>query len=314
MREIIVENLHKDTYLLKYIQEKFPSLSYAYLNKALRNKDIHLNNKRINKDMQIKENDRLELYISDNILFNIPNNIEYVYEDNNIIVAYKPCGILSNDETDNISEEPTFLNLIKNDRKTENIQICHRLDRNTAGLIIFSKNNNAYKEITEGLKNKNIQKEYIAYVINTNFKKDSAILQGYILKDPKNTGFSKIVNKEIKDSKEVITEYEVISKDKITNIAILSIKLHTGRTHQIRVHLKSIGHPILGDNKYGNNEINRKFKIYKQMLFSYKYSFNFNKNSILYYLNNIVVSKLPNDKRIDKLGDHNGKNGKIQKK
>ena len=92
----------------------------------------------------------------------------------------------------------------------------------------------------------------------------------------------------------VVTEYSVINENKKLNISTLHLKIHTGKTHQIRAQLKSIGLPIIGDSKYGKNEINKQFKRYKQMLIAYKYSFNFEKTSLLHYLNNITIS-LPNE-------------------
>ncbi len=281
MKSIIVKKAQK-MQLINYLESLFPALTRGSIYKALRNKDIRVNDVKTNKNIMLKEGDKLDIYITDEILYNLPNKIETIYEDDNILVVYKPQGILSNN-TDNKTNEPTFDDLVK--KKYPTVKICHRLDRNTAGLIIFAKNDKAYKEILNGFKEKYIKKEYIAYVCGSKFIKKHEILEKYILKDEKE-GYSKIFDTNIKGSQKIITEYEVIYTDTKLDYSILKITIHTGKTHQIRAQLKAINHSIIGDSKYGVNEINKKFKIYKQLLFAVNYSFNFKENSYLYYLNN----------------------------
>ncbi len=296
MRTIYIENEKNNQTLISYIKNTYPSLSSNMLFKALRNKDIKVNNKRVSSDISLNLNDKLDIYISDNFLFNLPKSTNIIYEDENILVVYKPQGILSNiedyDEKD-IKKiggfEPTLETLIKNINPKYNI--CHRLDRNTAGLVIFSKNDMSYNELINAFKEGYIIKEYLAYVSNYKFTKKHDILEKYILKD--NDGYSKIYDTKIKNSQKIITEYNVESVNKDLDYAILKVLIHTGKTHQIRAQLANISHPIIGDLKYGKNEINKKFKIYKQLLFAINYSFNFLESSPLYYLNekNITLDK-----------------------
>ena len=102
MRTIIVKNINKKTYLSNYIFKTFPNLSKGKFFKSLRNKDIKINEKRINKDIILNDKDEIKLYISDNILFNLPQKLDYIYDDQNIAIIFKPQGILSNDETKNL--------------------------------------------------------------------------------------------------------------------------------------------------------------------------------------------------------------------
>ena len=156
MKTIIVEKNIDNISVLNYILNKFPNLPKASLFKALRNKDIKVNEKRINKDTKVSKNDKIDIYISDTILFNLPKKIEYIYDDENIAIIFKPQGILSNNEGQDILE-PTLDDLVKKDHP-EYI-ICHRLDRNTSGLLIFAKNENINKEILNGFKNNCITKD-----------------------------------------------------------------------------------------------------------------------------------------------------------
>lgn len=290
MRKVIVENLKKESTLSKYLLLKFPNLSKGSLYKALRNKDIKVNEKRINKDIILNSNDTLEIYISDNILFNLPKSIDYIYEDENIAVVFKPQGILSNSEEKN-TEEPTLDDLVK--KENPGYIICHRLDRNTAGLVIFAKNEFSYKAILSGFKNNNITKEYITYVSYSNFKQKQDTLEQYIYTDKVN-GKSKIfnLNDNIKGKKvkKITTSYKVIYTNTKEHFAILKVYIHNGKTHQIRAVLSSLGHPIIGDSKYGKNEINKKFNKNKQLLFAVNYNFNFEENSHLSYLNKKTIS------------------------
>ena len=291
MRTIIVKNINKKTYLSNYIFKTFPNLSKGKFFKSLRNKDIKINEKRVNKDIILNDKDEIKLYISDNILFNLPQKLDYIYDDQNIAIIFKPQGILSNDETKN-SDEPTLESLVK--KENPNYIICHRLDRNTAGLVIFAKNDIAYANILSGFKNNSIIKEYIAYVSGSNFKNKEETLNQYISLNKKD-GISKIYekNNEKNSLKSITTSYEVIYTNTKRDYSILKVFIHNGKTHQIRAVLSNISHPIIGDSKYGKNEINKKFNKYRQLLFAVKYKFNFDSSSKLSYLNNkdIILDK-----------------------
>lgn len=282
MKTIIVEKNIDNISVLNYILNKFPNLSKASLFKALRNKDIKVNEKRINKDTKVSEKDKIDIYISDTILFNLPKKIEYIYDDENIAIIFKPQGILSNNEGQDIIE-PTLDDLVK--KEHPEYIICHRLDRNTSGLLIFAKNENINKEILTGFKNNCITKEYIAYVSNCNFSKNEETITNYIDINKK-SGTSKIYDDNNKKNLiKITTSYKVLYTNKKRNYGVIKVIIHNGKTHQIRSVLSHLSHPIIGDSKYGKNEVNKTFKKYKQLLFAVRYKFNFNENSKLFYLN-----------------------------
>lgn len=286
MKEFIVKEKYNENKIENIIKKEFPSLSSNSLNKLFRLKDIKVNEKRVQRDFIASAGDNIKIFASDDILYGNTFKIDYIYEDDNILVAYKPKGIVS------CNSDKSFESMVKKD-KGNNITICHRLDTNTEGLLIFCKNISILDELLSGFKNSNIHKEYLTLVYG-NLKKKKDILKAFIVKDNK-TAFSKVVDKEIKGSQNIITEYEVIKYFSKSNVSLLNIKLHTGRTHQIRAHMKHIGHNVIGDSKYGINEINRKLKVKSQILVAYKYTFSFDETSILSYLNNVTI-ELPKEK------------------
>ena len=286
MRKLIVNKKYDNKKLNNFILDSFPDLNKSTLYKALRKKDVRINNVKVSEDTIVHYKDEIVLYIIDELLFKTSNlNINIVYEDNNIIIFNKPEGISI---TDDNNSTPTFTSLVKQ-KYGSNLNPCHRLDRNTKGLIIYAKNPLSLQIMQEKFKCREIEKHYLAKVYGI-INKNHEILEAYLFKDSKKS-LVYISDFTKKDYSKIITEYTVIEKNKKENYTILDINLHTGKTHQIRAHLSHIGYPIIGDGKYGINEINKKFNSRTQELYSYKLEFNFKTDSgILNYLNKKVIS------------------------
>lgn len=255
--------------VVDYLKNKFKNLTNGTIFKALRNKDIRINGVKISENVPVNAGDEITLYIKDEFLFGTTalDKSKIIYDDENIVIVNKPQDVLVQGDGINIG-----LDKMVNDYfGTQNIVPCHRLDRNTSGLIIFAKNEMAEETISEMLKQHMIRKVYRCRVVG-HPKNKKATLTAYLFKDSK-TSQVIISNEKKKGYVEIVTKYEVIAYNN-DGTSTLEVELVTGRTHQIRAHLAFIGYPILGDGKYGKNEVNKKFKLTRQELTAYKIIFN----------------------------------------
>lgn len=280
MRKIIVDSKFNNKKLQAFLQFNFNGLSSSMFFKTLRKKDIKVNGKRTYENIVVYENDIIEIFLDDKFLF---NNFELniIYEDVNILIINKPADI---EVLDSSNHNLTRLVQDKYSFNNNFPYPCHRLDRNTTGLILYAKNKETLDILNDKIENHEIIKLYKCTVIGILNKKENT-LTDYLFKDSKKS-MVYISSTPKQGYRKIITSYKVISENKKDNLSVLEIRLHTGRTHQIRAHLAYIGHPILGDGKYGINEINKKFNKKFQELTAYKLIFDFKTDAgILNYLN-----------------------------
>ena len=239
MQILKVEEKFNNKKICDYILYKFPALNRNTLYKALRKKDIRLNDIKISDNIDIHTNDEIKIYILDEYLYPSSKKLDIIFEDENILVINKPSGI-------EVEGNNSLTTLCK-EYVGSFVKPCHRLDRNTTGLVLFAKNIEALEILLDKFKKREIDKYYKATVYGILPKKQD-ILESYLFKDTKKS-LVYISDTPKKGYQKIITSYKVINEDKTNNTSILDIKLETGRTHQIRAHLAHIGFPIIGDRK-----------------------------------------------------------------
>lgn len=278
MQTLIVDKKfnHKKVSDLLYFH--FNGLTKNTLYKAFRKKDIRINDVKISEDTFVHTGDVITVYIVDSQLWK-DIKIEKIYEDENILVINKPVNI-------EVVGDNSLTSILKNDYSF--ISPCHRLDRNTTGLVLFAKNQKALDILLDKFKKQEIEKHYLAKVYGIP-KVSSQKLTAYLFKDNKKS-MVYISDTPKKGYVKIETSFTLLKKGEKEKYSILDVELHTGKTHQIRAHLAHIGLPIIGDGKYGINEVNKKFGCKTQSLCSYKLKFNFKTDAgILNYLKEKTV-------------------------
>ena len=273
MKQIIVTNLNENTRLDSYIVSNTDDMSRECVQRLIEEEKITVNGKKSKSSYKVKENDCI------NIDEDIPKEakieaqdikIDIVYEDNDIIVVNKPKGLVVHPGNGN--EDGTLANAMMFICKDSlsgiggeiRPGIVHRLDKDTSGILIIAKNDNSHINLSEQIKNHEVQKTYIA-LVRGNVKANEATIDmpiGRSLKDRKKMCVRK-------DGKNAITHFKVLKR--YGNYTLLEVKIETGRTHQIRVHLSEIGNPIIGDYTYSNGK--NEFEIVGQCLHSYNIKF-----------------------------------------
>ncbi len=265
------------TRLDNYLMQQYPKLGLGRLNKALRENKIKLNGKKQPLSTRVMAGDEIRLFILDDVLDaeqrtdgpawkNARCPAEIVYDCPQIVVVNKPAGLAVDGPEDDTLINRTLLALNKAGEYKENDPytpaLCHRLDTGTSGLVIVAKSPEAEELFLAAIKNRDVKKTYLCVTFGRPTPPD-ATLGGYLIKDA-DRGIVKIVEDKQPGAKDVETQYETIAVS--GRLALLKVHLITGRTHQIRAHMASVGCPILGDSKYGNNAANRELKLKYQAL------------------------------------------------
>ena len=296
MRTITINKNDAGQRLDKFLTKRFRTMPKSLMYKYIRTKYIKLNGKKCAIDNMLSEGDVLTFYIKDEFFetkydeyefMKAPKKLSVIYEDENLIIIDKPEGVLSHpDKTYHFDSMVARVQHYLYDKGEYNPAaensfspaMANRLDRNTGGLIIAAKNAQALKELNRLIKERVIKKMYLCICEGTP-KKSEGLLTGMLTKDEKKNKVS--VKKNSDEGKEIATKYRVLHSS--GKYSLVEIDLLTGRTHQIRAHMASIGTPLAGDTKYGGHPLRVKGHT-GQALYSYKLIFGEIEDSPLSYL------------------------------
>ena len=273
MKNIVVNENDKGKRLDIYIAENFSELSRTMIKKLIENNNIMVNNKLEKVSYKVQLNDNISIDVPEAKKTKLKAQeipLDIIYEDNDIIVVNKPKGMVVHPANGN--PDGTLVNAIlaicKNSLSGIGGElrpgIVHRLDKDTSGLIIVAKNDKAHINMSEQIKERKVKKTYIA-LVRGNVPEEEATINmpiGRSTKDRKKMAVTK-------SGKQAITHFKVLKR--YSKYTLLEIKIETGRTHQIRVHMAEIGYPVVGDTVYSNGK--NEFGVEGQMLHAYKLEF-----------------------------------------
>lgn len=300
MRELLIKKNDAGQRLDKFITKTL-DLPVSLLYKSIRLKKIKVNRKRAEASTILVEGDTVQCFLAEDFfnrstgegsLLSITPHLSVIYEDENIMLLDKRPGV-SVHEDENGSQNTLITHILaylyqKGEYRPEEEQsftpaLCNRIDRNTGGIVIAAKTAEALRVMNEKIKLREIDKFYLAAVHGVP-KKSEDILYGYLLKDEKTNTVRVYEKNPPRGAKNIITKYRVIAKR--SDSSLLEVELLTGRTHQIRAHMAYVGHPLIGDGKYGINKADRAKGYKYQALYSYKLRFSFKgEATVLEYLN-----------------------------
>ena len=300
MKEFTINRNDSGQRVDKFLQKAVPRMPQSLMYKYIRMKRIKLNGKRCEISTRLNEGDVMQLYINDEFFdtaaetefLTAPPVLNIVYEDENILLVDKKNGLVVHEDDEKTSD--TLINRIlhylydKGEYKPEEENsfvpaLCNRLDRNTGGIVIAAKNAESLRILNQKIKDRELEKRYLCITVGIPPKKHDT-MTAYLEKNADGNTV-KVTDKKTPSNKTIITTYDVLKT--VGRLALVEVKLETGRTHQIRAHFAHIGCPLLGDGKYGINQVNREYKVKTQALYSYKLKFTFagDDNGCLHYLN-----------------------------
>jgi len=288
MRSFTIGKNDENQRLDKFLSKAVPRLPQSLMYKYLRKERIKVNGRKSEISRRIVSGDLVELYINDEFFSGpsekdfllAPAAVSVLYEDENILLLDKAPGLCVHEDNDNTID--TLINRVLHylydkgefdpDKELSfTPALANRIDRNTGGIVLAAKNAEALRILNETIRARQLQKYYLC-VAAGNVRPDAATLTAYLKRNPDESTVQ-IFDRPAAGAKTIVTRYQVLRRSKRNTL--LEVELLTGRTHQIRAHLAHIGHPLLGDGKYGDGRQNREYGLTKQLLYAYKLRFDF---------------------------------------
>lgn len=266
--------------LLPLAGRMLPEVPEYLLREAFRKRDVKINGQRVGMDAEIIPGAQISIYTREAQQKAI--DIPVIYEDENVLVVHKPSGVSCEPDS---KGGKTLTQLLQTSQRREPL-LCHRLDNPTEGLVLLAKTEEVQQLLQNAFRQHQIHKTYTCLVRGMP-SPEHAVLYHYLLKDAKKARV-RVIGHAVPGAKEIVTEYSVIKRGEC---ARLEVKLHTGRTHQIRAHMAFIGHPLLGDDQYGDRDFNKQNKTRKLMLCASELRFEL--EGEMQYLNKQIFSCKP---------------------
>lgn len=312
MKMLIIDENNENQRIDKYLKKLLCNAPSQLIYKMLRKKDVKVNGVKVKENYILQFNDQVELFLYEDkfneytqaqTIFDLPIEFKVLYEDERILVVDKPAGLLIhediNEDMNTLSNQVlTYLYNKGEYNPDESLSFTpgpvHRLDRNTSGIVIFGKTLRALQDLNEMMKKRHcIEKTYMT--ICKGYMPSQELI-GYMKKDG-DQSLVKIVSKNTPGALTMHTIVENIQSNQ--DYSLLEVKLITGRTHQIRIHLSSVQHPLIGDSKYGDFELNKymkkKYRLNHQFLHAYQIQFVKPIGCLKYLQDKIIVCNLPDN-------------------
>ena len=315
MREYYITKNDSGQRLNKFLEKAVPNLSGGMMHKYLRLKRIKLNGKRTEASCKLAEGDLLQLYINDEYFETVREEeafrriktprLTVVYEDENILLADKAPGMVVH--ADEKGDTDTLIAHIQaylyqsgawdpEDAASFAPALCNRIDRNTGGIVIAAKTAEALRILNDKIRDREIAKYYLCIALGR-VEPPKGRIECFLRKDEKSNTV-RVYHRPVPDGRSAITLYQTLQTR--GELSLLEVELLTGRTHQIRASMADLGHPLLGDGKYGVGSVNRKYGETHQALYSYRLRFDFPSDAgILEYLHGreFQVDEVPFQKK-----------------
>lgn len=290
MRELTIGKNDAGQRLDRFVAKSLPLLPPTLLQKYIRLKRIKVNGRVAKRDTRLESGDILQLYINDEF-FDKPSEenifltvfrpqLDIVYEDENLLLVNKRPGLVVHaDETEKVN---TLINHIQAylyqkrewNPRWENAftpALCNRIDRNTGGIVIAAKNAETLRIINQKIRDREIDKRYLCITVGAP-RPPQGEVSCFLLKDEKKKQVA-VYHRPVPGGKTAVTRYRTLETR--GELSLLEVELLTGRTHQIRATMADLGCPLLGDGKYGDGSVNRRYGETRQALYSYRLTFDF---------------------------------------
>lgn len=310
MRSFTINQNDSGQRLDKFLTKAVPLLPQSMLYKGIRTKRIKVNGKRAEISTRLQPGDLVELYLNDEFFVeedqplafcSARDELNIIYEDEHILLADKPVGLVVHEDDEGTVD--TLINRITKylwkkgeyDPARENSfapALCNRIDRNTSGIVICAKDAEALRILNQKIKDRELEKTYRCLVFGVPSPAHQ-LCRAYLKKDSAHNQVM-VSSRPSPEARTILTEYTVLEQDR--NFSLLEVRLHTGRTHQIRAHLAFLGHPLVGDTKYGTAKQNRGLPYRFQTLCAWRLTFRFTSPAgELAYLNgrSFTVKEIP---------------------